>query len=391
MRRASPLSRLDQSDDPLGSSYADTVALYDAYQGKEYGENYYARRAAWEEHYNWMRMATDKFIWKVVERSRKPRNDMVMAVVGPGMQPAERDFDKRLIDTTLSELRAMILVDFSRLTNATAVRSLTEKGPMDPQRLHTVQYDVTHGMSTMYLRYIQESLAGVDCEEKLADAVAKLAEEDTVHVLRTRLHDERDKTLKAADQPNVGWDVRMRIQEMMNPKHTLHFTANERAVPVDMLSLNMILAGTGAAADGLVWDKFYGYIASANLTGRPTPETQLNMRKRVLRDMHTVITRYNNDVAKEIFRAIFDAHPNARVLAMTDISTVYNDEEHDVGRLSRLDTTVLSEDCLAMGIELTVARPLPNSRWRDEPEHEHETTCATAKKLAPEDLVMGNS
>jgi hypothetical protein len=383
MPRPAPLQSLDQNDDPLGSSYDHTVRLYDQYQGLEYGENYERRKAAWEAHYQRMRAATEQFLWRFTERHKR-REETVMAVCGPGLDPGRRDFDTRLIESGLSQLRGIILVDFSRMTNASAARSLIGAG-VDANRLHRVQFDLTGRMSTMYLRHLEERLRDVNTEEELADAVSRLEGEDTVGVLRSRLFDEVTQAGTEAVQGKVTADTRSRLQALINPKHSLRLTSQDKPVQVDLFSLNMILAGTGAAAEGLVWDKYQNALMTD--AEQPVSESTLRRRRKILRDMHAVITRYNTDVAKEMFRTILDTNPNARVLAMTDVSTIYRDEDLDVGRLPRLDVEQMRLDLEELGIDVTLSKPIPNWAWEDEPEHSHEVVALTAKRSATDAIV----
>ncbi len=294
-----------------------------------------------------------------------------MAAIGPGLDPAHRDYDPRLITTYLSQLRSIILIDFSRIVTASASRSLVDGG-VEEDRVHQVQLDITNGYSTVYSEYIQQKLSTVNDadEESLARVVEDMSKADVVGELwdRWKVYEERCKSKK---------------------KNSLNITSQGQPVPVDFFALNMVLAGTGAAADADFWEKYHAMRESTDRSQGIPNDDQLELRRKIITDYHSVITQYNTEAATKVLQVLLLAHPKARVHATSDHSTLFSKplvlspavdpSYRSIGRLQRIDLTSVQSQLAALGIAVSFSDQIKPWIWNDEPEHSHEVISLVAE------------
>lgn len=382
-----PFSSLDQGTDFNSAFYDRTVQQYNTYMEKEYRENYELLKEEWDKHYADMRLASECFLWRHTEK-HQPCSKTTMAIVGPGFKPGERDYDARLAKACLSQLGAIILVDFSRAVNYSAYQSLMSIG-IDRARLHTVQLDLTGGFSTLYRQYIEEKLKLVaDNEDSLAKVVAAIAGTDVFGELAQRRRQLQGEMQKGRAVSSIGSDVRKELTNVF--RHSLKFTNEGTLVPVDVFSLNMILAGTGAAADDAFWEKYQSARHTTDSTAGQPDQPRVLQRQKIITDYYKIIEQYNTEVAKHILRVILIAHPNTRIFAMSDFTTMYDTHEitrgnppntNPIGELLRIDLNRVKADLAPEGIEVSLSPNFQKWVWKDEPEHYHDVKTLVAQRI----------
>lgn len=346
------LNSLDQAQDPLAGFYKKTVEAYDAYQVGDYQKNF-ERLGLWEKHYEHMRTRFADFMLHKIEGGAK-RNRAAIAIVGPGVDPARRDFDKRIVDDYFSRFRSIVLVDFSVKTIRAAIKSLVDSG-VSPDNILGMQYDITDGFSTVYDQYIQEQLVRAVSEEELSRATERFSSL-SMKELDERLKDERQKW----NGVFCGIDE---IPGKLNAQRSLKLTVDGEELPLDFVSYQMVLAGTGAASEGRIWEKF------AELTrGDEEPsEAVLEDRRKMVERIHGMVSRYNTAVAFRSVRKFLQENPQAKLLAISDVSTIH--EEPRFGALPRLNESALKGALTRANIVTTI--PDVEWRWKDEPGHGH--------------------
>ncbi len=378
--RPPPIPQLDQNRDPRSPLYARSADAYDEYQQHEYDTNYRTRRPQWERHYARMRTATEIFLAQYVESEKhnKARKDMVMAIVGPGLDPGVRDYDPRLVEAFLAQLRSIVLIDFSVDTNRAACQSLLARG-VESQRIQEVQFDITQGMGTLYEDLLREKIGSANSEEEVARVAGELEQMDVVGELKSRY---ADMLVALNEAGPLSPSAQARAKALFASEHTLRLTSKGRDVPLDVISLNMVLAGTGVTGEALFWERYYAAVAQTDVSGREPADEVMERRRKTLSDFHDVITRYNTEIASEIIQLLLNTnpYPDTRILAMTDITTRHGDE---TGSLQRLDLAELRQTLKICGVEVSLSNPIENWEWADEPEHSHAVAAFTAKRAAP--------
>ncbi len=382
--------QLDQGADPSASIYDRTAQRYDEYQIDEYTTNYQRRSRQWEDHYTYMRRASQYFLWRHTE-TYQPCHETTMAIVGPGFDPANRDYDARLVESCLAQLRSIILVDFSTLVHRRAIQSLID-AKVDQERVHPVQIDITNGLSTVYQEYIEDQLRNVgDDETSLASVVERMSKMDVVGELWDRLGRRYEKiaAMRFSKMASIADTVREGLALPSSKRQTLRFTSRGKPIPVNIFSLNMVLAGTGAAADAIFWDRYESAIDTTDSTSPAGVDDTQTRRRKIVTDYHSVITRYNTEVSTAMIKIILEAHPKTRIVATTDFSTNYDspDITHGdpgvdvIGKLDRIDLSRMKTDLAREGIEVQLDLPPKAWIWEDEPKHSHDVMALMAKRM----------
>lgn len=151
------------------------------------------------------------------------------------------------------------------------------------------------------------------------------------------------------------------------------FTSKGEPVHTNIFSLNMILAGTGAAADDIFWEKYHMNKLQTD-SDRTPDESDFAMRRQTITNYHSVISAYNTEVAKLVLKGILDSNTasDVRVFGMTDHSTIFSKAsvtggEELIGELPRLDLRrVKRELAKESGIEVSLSSEQREWRWDDE-------------------------
>jgi hypothetical protein len=376
---------IDQARDPIANYFGATAGAYEAYLREEYNENFGSRRDEWGEHYRGLRRAFGNSVAHLMEDKGIKRKEMNIAVIGPGIEPVGRDFNIFMVDHYLRELNKIVVIDFIPGVVRSAIKSLM-RSKIPSHLMYGVQYDITDGLSTAYRQYIFEALASQksDSEDDFSDMIAeKICTFDIEEIKKRRMLGMYEGpgllNITTREEPLAGgW----------NEGRSLAFTVNKNPLPLHMISLQMVLAGTGAEAEGALWGRFFDVTASD-----PNPSFDLKMRRRTIyTQIHQMITLYNTTISKSIISKLLNDNPDASVLAVTDISTIH--AKPRFGRMPRLDVTEL-ERALAEQNILTTVSSIQPWVWNDEPEHSHQVEAivferAPVQKDKKEDSQPGN-
>lgn len=369
---------LDQARDPYARYFAQTASTYDAYQLNEYDEHYRTRQDFWRPHYSEMQDAFVEHTMHVLESDvRKTRSAINLAIIGPGLDPMNRDFNHTVLRTCLQKVSHIVVIDFSSLVTRTAMRSLIQSD-IPERRVFGMQYDITNGLSTAYQHFIHETLQHVTNENELERATIAF-EQMTIEELDRRVLEELQQLGAEKEDPLLPGDVTDEPPPGgMNRGRSLSLSMKKVKLPLDVVSLQMVLAATGAAAEAEIWSRYQEITSStpdrgARPPGKETEDTRYKMFERI----HRMIARFNTATAERIIHQILQDNEDAKVLAITDISTHYEAEALRTG-LPRLDVDEL-RDKLAQG-DITVRVTSSGWDWRDEPDHYHHVVAIEADR-----------
>lgn len=364
-------SRLDQAADPLAPFYQQTATEYDAYQKMLYKENFERFRAGWERHYADMRRVTLSQLWDFTEMHAGGRGGTNMALMGPGFDVVNRDLNPLMVSTCISQLRSIIVIDFSVEVIRDALQCLLNAN-VDREKVHGIQYDITGGLSTVYAQWWDEQVRGVSTEEDLARVMDQLSETDVVGELQGRL----------VDAITQARDGRLLTLETLPPNgssntnRSLRLTSQHEEVPLDYVQTNMVMAGTGQTGEAKFFRKFQEAATSTDgLRGRPPSEEILSGRRQTLEDAYRIMSGYNTHILVIGTEQILRDNPGAEVHHVTDVSTVYKDPRLKVGSLSRLDINDAKRKLRSLGINLN---DITSWKWPDEADHSHSVHSMSA-------------
>ncbi len=131
--------------DPKRKSYKKISAAYEKYLLDIYQKNY-LQNNCWHEHY----AKIHDQINLLIGGSDDYLKDKVIAIVGCGPEPGERDFSPRLLNLLRKgQLKKVVLIDFSKTILVSAINNLIRKG-VDPSRIKAYQVDLTKGLSSYF-------------------------------------------------------------------------------------------------------------------------------------------------------------------------------------------------------------------------------------------------
>ncbi len=369
---------LDQAIDPFRRLTERAVRSYDQYLRQDWTENRETFRDSWNAHYRWMDDALACAILDVGEEQNLKRREMNLALVGPGFHPVGNEISENTAKQLLAHLRSIVVIDFSQAVVVSAMRNLMEAG-VPSEKLFGMQYDITNCMSTVYGVYIEKLMREVATEEQFSAMVAKLGETD-IEWLKKQL---------VTFLGEMGDQGQVALPEMLlaggqNETRTLRLTVQDEPLPIHLASYQMVVAGTGAAAEADLWERF-GEVTSdservANQSGQQT-ETG---RWKMYRQIHNFIAQYNTAMAAlTVTKMIEDnRYPNsdAVVKLLTDVSTVY--EQPSFSEMDRLHLHRFDRCLEERGIRVDMR---PGDKWKDQPEHSHLVYDILCRRLPQEE------
>ncbi|MDD4319034.1 MAG: hypothetical protein PHW10_01785 [Candidatus Peribacteraceae bacterium] len=379
---------LDQALDPWEPLFRGTAMEYEAYLRGEYQEHYRDRRPQWESHYRHMRTAIEGAVLRLMEQQGKKREDLNVACIGLGLDPAERDLDRRLIENFFGHFERVIVIDFSRFAIKSAVHSLMrsesrDRAGIEPDKVLQMQYDITSGLSTLYERIVRRELEGVDTEEAFIAMAKRMKNLDIEQAMDAELTSAVVEARQRMDTLTAAGELEINGGENTADR-PLRLTTRGRQVRPDLVFMPMVVAGTGVGAEGEIWSKFRDVMASTEMSrgNEPLPDSIIEGRKIARFCIHALITAYNNVIMTRAHQQIFAANPDATVLSVTDSNTRYYNQRQGAGTWTRLDLERVKGNLLRSRVELTEAAETGPWTWADDPEHEHQVKATTARLLS---------
>lgn len=374
---------LDQAIDPHARFYSATADDYDAYLKGDYDTNYRERREQWDEHYEHMRAGFNTHIMSVIERGI-PRNEMGLAIVGPGMAPVGRELGNTAATGVLPHLKELVVVDFSTEVVRSAMEQIRTE-VKDVGNMYGMQFDLTDGFSTAYDRMITERLQKVEDEQGFYDMAEEL-DDLSLDELRKLLSDtlgqiEDEKTSEGTrPMPDVL------IGGKLNKERSLSLTTKDEEVKIDTWFMPMVLAGMGAAAEHRIWDEFETVTSDTERGAKPDSEQTQEDRITAIQRIYNLISRFNTIVATKSVRDILKDNPESRIFAISDVSTVLR--RSGVGVLPRLNLERMRRDLAKnkygdTSAPITMISPDTDWQWPDEPDHHHGVNAFTFYRRKP--------
>lgn len=361
---------LDQAIDNYAASGFLEITGYEEYLEGPYWQNRMSeeRKPLWDEHYARMNQSTMHALLRVVDEGVRLR-DVNLLYMGPGFHPVGNEISRDTVEVFLKHVNSVVLCDISQKVVLSARKALVEAG-VPSHKILLAQYDISDGMGTVYNDIIDEELRHVTTEDQL-DAMSEKIEKLTIDDIRRKLVAVMKKR-KQVSVPNI-------IGGGINDKRSLRFTIDGERLPIHLAIYQMVFAGTGAAAEGKIWERF-AEVTSDTEHGARKGDQHFNrslMRSRFYR----MIQRFNTAVTIRHMRKLFkdnaDAPPRL-AQGFTDINTTYDDE----GELARLNVEQMKWDLEQPGDpEGPDEMPDPPIRttikgrafWRDERDHGHGT------------------
>lgn len=356
---------VDGPIDPLSVLFEPTAADYDFYLREgEWGKNQEEHSEAWAEHYDRMNTIIAKRILQVSQEKGLPLNAMNVGLVGPGFQPVGHDISRQTANVILSELHRVIVIDFSLNAVRSAVQNLIQNG-LSPDRVFGMQFDLTRGLSTMFRNRIQAILGNVETEQEFSEAAMKFFSQVTVDSLQPQLGEELKNV---ADNP-----VRM-PGNVVGAKSAgnLRIKVNEgEPVPLHFTVLPMVLAGTNAATESHLYERWREVTSDESRGALPPSARRDRARSDVYRKIHEMVAANNSELAaRAVARILHDnTTPDNQqpvICAITDISTSFNDPNY--GIMPRLHPDKFSWRVGEMGGMAVISHP---HVFKEAPDHEH--------------------
>gem|GEM_PF-4146756 len=369
------LNYVDQFRDPWEPLYEQTAESYDTYLEREYETNRMRFAAEWNAHYEQMRTAYEATVLRLLESGKK-REGMFTADIGRG----PFDHDQRIIDTLVKRYQAVVTIDFATRIRRAAMTALLEGG-VSKEKMYEMRFDISSGLSTVYDQYWEEKLGSINTEEELCETMDVLHKADIVMELDARVS---DAVAAAARQDTCALAGERTFEEPLNRDRRMILSEGGKRMPLDLVYLPMVIAGTGVPGEKRVWGVYEDTIMSNDSKEGEPSEATLISRRRVLRRIHGIIAAYNTAVAERIFKKILVDNPRATLLAVTDVSTTYDDERLNVGELPRLIVDELIGNLEEEGILVSRNLDVKPWVWKDEPAHHHTVNVLSARLQKPE-------
>lgn len=350
--------RIDQALDGYYSEIQPAAESYDGYLQGEYEDHYLedGLHPQWNEHYRQMRRAFRQFLaQKVQAPDGMPLRDLNVGIVGPGMAPVGRDFDDVIIDDYLSQVNAVVVIDISTRVVHKALCDLFEAG-VPVEKLYGVQFDMTSRWSTFYEQCIRKWFGNVETAEHFAECT---------QIMRDFSISDLDQQI-CFQEDSIKHKPTYYLEGGINENRTLALTIDGNPLPLHAVSLQMCAAGTGAAAEDLIKERYHEMVHRCG--GSVEEERELpGISKAVFENMHSMIMQYNTQTTHDFIVRLFRGNPEASVLAITDINTWY--KKPKFGQLLRLDQQKLKTDLKERGIEATIT---DGWQWHDSKHHFHD-------------------
>jgi len=370
---------LDQARDRDAFFFNITARKYEDYLDHEYSDNRSDHSAEWDEHYRNMRGGFVKTVLSLLEDKGMKQKDMNVGIIGPGLDPVSCELDNHVCDFHLSEFRSIVIIDFSQKIIRSAMDALIRAG-VPSEKILGMQFDITNGLSTTYDRFLLEELQGIETEEELSRFTEKLENLD-IGMLRQRLLDELDE----AERGTVIPITETLIGGGENEDNTMALTVEGEPLPLHLVTYQMVLAGTGAAAEDRFWTAYREALSHTEYQSESNPDEEA--RREMLERIFHLITTFNTEVAVSTVRHVLRGNPDAMVTAATDISTIRKEPSHTFKRLDvdKLERRLANPDD-NNDAPIQISIPRGGWTWADEPDHSHgvsELQFVLKKKSTP--------
>lgn len=348
----------------------------------EYENNYTANKTEWDFHYSNVRDATFTHMLNYFEKI-KPHGESVIAVLGPGTDPANRDLGHSLLHTPFAEARGVLLVDSNAYACKEAYRSVMNKHGLQEDRVQGVKVDLSQGMTIPYAHILGESVGVAQSEDELLDATLKLLEGGNFMDKVVQKLDEMVREQMTRYHAILGGDRDDVVDPLPRP-----LTAGKQPVNVDLFLSSMLYSGMGAAVESrLFWRNFVYLAEEADSVRRPDSRT-LDVRAEIIKNMHKIITAFGTEMAFMVNKWAIDNNDDARVIGISDVSTIYDydlDGRLEDMALSRIDPTLVASKLAEHGISFKQS-VLPHMTWdwcdqKGKFAHRHPIQVFTAKKI----------
>ncbi len=378
---------LSSIDDDRYWLYKDNASGYEDYLQREYDQNFQDMRREWEGHYRKMQEALLMTLMEEMERKNKKRDEMHAAIFGPGMDPANRDIGLPNLHALYARFASFTTIDYSVGVSRSALRSLVGNG-MPESRLFSALYDFTGGMSTVQHEWVQEKLAEADPkghfdEPAFARALEQMANSRFIEEMEERLERKLNQSEKSGSGQLDGslTSVAGLRAATTNRMKNLHLVHDGKPIELDHMFIPFVLAGTGVLAEHLLWEAFgTTTCATDRSSGDAEPSKELvSARKEMLRRIHKIITSFSTEVSGNGLVKVFEAHPHATVLAVTDVTTRSLLPPYSGLELPRIDTMALEKYLETQGIA-EVGSPVPRYYFQDSIGHSHNVHATTFRK-----------
>lgn len=362
---------LDNAIDNYAASGFLEISGYDTYLEEVFWPNRMseALKSGWDEHYARINRSTMHALVRVINEGVRLQ-DLNLLYMGPGFHPVDNEIHRDVVDVFLKHVNSIILCDISQKVVKAARNALVEAG-VPSKKILLAQYDISDGLGTVYNDIIDEELKNVTTEDEL-DKMSMKMEKLTMDQIRGKLLEVMKKR-RVVSVPNI-------IGGGINDERTLSFTVNGARLPIHLALYQMVFAGTGAAAEGKIWDRF-SEVTSDPERGARSGDQRFN-RSRIRARFYRAVQRFNTAISTRHIRKLFrdnDDAPPRLVQAFTDVNTTY---DHDEGELARLNVEQLSWDLAEPPApeepEERPNRPIATTIrardfWKDEVDHGHGT------------------
>ena len=366
------IGQLDYPIDPLTIAHKNVAENYATYLSTTYEQNAINRQEQWRHHFDQMHARYNDHIMTVLETG-VPRSEMNIGIIGPGNKPSKRDFGETGVQAILPQVDKIVCADFSSTVIANAIEDLQGIRGIASNSIFPLMYDFTTGLSTGYHRFIQNNFSDISTFSQLSDVTQRIDQIDIEDFKDMIIECLAGVDLELLDQEDTKFtSLEATVHGNRNDTRTLQLTTNNE--PIDMHSwfLPMVIAGTGAASEGDVWQAFIDTIDSEEST-----ENAYEKRAEVLGRIHDMIAKYNTLAATEIIATILQDNPTSSVLAVTDVDTTH-DAYRSEGALPRLFSEHMRKRLKELGILMKTA--CENWKWKDEPSHHHGVKAFTFTK-----------
>lgn len=357
---------LNEARDEWALIFDSTAQLYEEYLDGEYKGNFNSRKDQWKAHYERMQDSFRDCIWSVVEKKGIPRKDLNVGVVGPGLHPIGCDFDRSIMRDIFDRVNKVVIIDFSQKVVRSAMDELIEGG-IPHHKVLGMQFDVSKALSTVYHQFLEEKLEGITTEEELSRLTEELEK-----VEMQEFEERRSIAIEKASE--IVRKSEPLIDGGKNELRSLELTLGPDKIPLPLhvVSYQMVLAGTGASAEDLFWNRFKEVTSDQNRGAKQESVETMREREAMHGRIYKLIARFNTHIATLALREMLQANPQASALSVMDVSTNYYDEPR--ASFPRLQPHEL-EEALANPTngwpKISSTGSRANWDWKDEPEHFH--------------------
>lgn len=316
------LSSSDRAQDPLRGLTRSTVSAYDTYLHDVYEPNADRRRKEHDDHYDCMKDRLGTWLEESVADGNLPStSETNFAFVG--LMSASQELDRAIIGR-LQKFRSIVLIDFSTKVLRRAAESLMEKG-ISGQKLFTMQFDITNGLSTVLDEWIREKLiACPDGEDEFHRLVEDLEHQAVNGTMIGDLMDrfEKKKSEMGGGAASIGSDY---LPGGENTDRKLQLSIGGVQLQLHGASYQMVTGATAVPTKDYVLDRFEEQIAERSRSGASfISEADVAARKLTVERIYEVFAAFNTHVTQRtVTQMIDDNGGKTRALLLTDYGTLW--------------------------------------------------------------------